>query len=128
MEHTLRASLVAIAVAFANAENCALSTVSRRCRNDSAFFRRISDVDKSFTLRTFDEVMQWFSDNWPHGQEWPEEIDRPAPSEPTSPLSRNAPDHIAASSVHPTPESSHRDRGFSDRASSTSAPEPERAA
>jgi hypothetical protein len=93
MENTLRASLVATADAFALAENCALSTVSRRCRNDSAFFRRIADVEKSFTLRTFDEVMQWFSDNWPPGHEWPDGVDRPQVSATSSPSGVDSPSH-----------------------------------
>jgi len=77
MESTLRQSLITVAQAFASGEGCALSTVSRRCRNDSGFFHRLSDENKSFTARTFDEVMQWFSDNWPDDSDWPAAISRP---------------------------------------------------
>ncbi|MEH2476222.1 hypothetical protein V1284_007666 [Nitrobacteraceae bacterium AZCC 2299] len=85
MESELRSNLIAVATAFADAERCGLSTVSRRCRNDSGFFHRLFDETKSFTLRTFDEVMQWFSDNWPAGAEWPVAIDRPSAASSPSP-------------------------------------------
>lgn len=29
---------------------------------------------------TFERAMQWFSDNWPEGEAWPEGIARPMPS------------------------------------------------
>lgn len=65
MENELRTILLETAQAYASAENCAISTVSRRCRNDSGFFSRLTDPTKSFTARTFDEVMAWFNANWP---------------------------------------------------------------
>jgi hypothetical protein len=80
MESNLRQTLISLAVNFAGFEGCALSTVSRRCRNDSGFFHRLSDPTKSFTVRTFDEVVQWFSKNWPVESEWPSGVDRPAVS------------------------------------------------
>ena len=99
MENDLRSSLIAVAEAFAAAEGCALSTVSRRCRNDSAFFRRIADVGKSFTLRTFDEVMQWFSDNWPGDADWPIGVARPSAA--SSPSLGDSPSHAGAASARP---------------------------
>jgi hypothetical protein len=71
MENELRAILLETAQAYASANGCALSTVSRRCRNDSSFFVRIADPTKSFTARTFDEVMGWFDSEWPEGGEKP---------------------------------------------------------
>jgi hypothetical protein len=67
MENELRSHLLAIAARYASAASCALSTVSRRCRNDSSFFERIADARKSFTVRTYDEVIAWFDENWPEG-------------------------------------------------------------
>jgi hypothetical protein len=104
MENELRQTLVTVAHAFVSASGCAMSTVSRRCRNDSGFFRRLSDQSKSFTARTFDEVMQWFSDNWPAGSQWPPCIDRP----PVNAANTASPDstacHNAPSSRCPTRE------------------------
>ena len=71
MEHQLRQHMIAVARAFAEAEDCGLSTVSRRCRNDSGFFRRIEDPAKSFTARTYDEVIDWFRNRWPLHKDWP---------------------------------------------------------
>jgi hypothetical protein len=102
MENELRSNLLAVATAFAAAERCGLSTVSRRCRNDSGFFHRLFDESKSFTARTFDEVMRWFSDNWPDGADWPLSVCRP--SALTIPSSGNTSDHAAGSSAGPNPE------------------------
>lgn len=71
MENELRTILLETAQTYASAQSCAMSTVSRRCRNDSGFFARITDPTKSFTARTFDEVMEWFDTNWPAGKERP---------------------------------------------------------
>lgn len=71
MESQLRHIRLSIAARYARDAGCALSTVSRRCRNDSAFFDRISDRSKSFTVKTFDEVLAWFNANWPEGKAKP---------------------------------------------------------
>lgn len=71
MEKELRKTLMETAVAFAKASDCAVSTVSRRVKNDPNFFSRLSDPTKSFTARTFDEVMRWCADNWPEGKQLP---------------------------------------------------------
>lgn len=74
MESHLRHIMLSIASRYAKDADCALSTVSRRCRNDSAFFDRISDTSKSFTVKTFDEVVAWFNANWPEGKAKPEAL------------------------------------------------------
>ncbi|ASP84785.1 MULTISPECIES: hypothetical protein [Sinorhizobium] len=74
MEQELRKILLNTAAAYAAAEACALSTISRRVKNDAAFFTRISQTDKSFTARTFDEVMHWFAENWPKEAQRPLEL------------------------------------------------------
>ncbi len=71
MENLLRQTLIDTAVAFAHADGCALSNVSRRVKNDPNFFSRLSDTSKSFTARSFDEVMRWCADNWPQGKQMP---------------------------------------------------------
>jgi len=71
MENELRAILLETAHAYAAADACAMSTISRRCRNDSGFFARITDPSKSFTVRTYDEVMGWFVVHWPEGKSKP---------------------------------------------------------
>lgn len=71
MENELRTTLLETASAFAKVSECALSTVARRVKNDSGFFDRIADPAKSFTARTYDEVMRWCADNWPAGKQMP---------------------------------------------------------
>lgn len=110
MEAELRQTLRIVAGAFAEADGCALSTVSRRCRNDSGFFHRLADSSKSFTARTFDEVMQWFSANWPEGSAWPEVIARPPISAPKTASLDNTNPHAAGSSQHPIPETAESPR------------------
>lgn len=104
MENDLRLILLQMANSFAEADGCGLSMVSRRCRNDSGFFSRIRDPQKSFTVRTFDEVMRWFSVNWPEGAEWPEFVPRPPLNAPCIPASDSTAGHSAASSMHPIHE------------------------
>jgi hypothetical protein len=74
MENQLRTTLLATAGAYSSAEGCGITTVSRRTKNDAAFFGRIADPEKSFTARTFDEVMGWFASNWPAGKQMPLEL------------------------------------------------------
>ncbi|PSJ55789.1 hypothetical protein C7I85_26235 [Mesorhizobium soli] len=74
MENDLRRILLETASACASAQGCAVSTIARRCRNDSKFFSRIADTGQSFTVRTYDEVMDWFMKNWPDGKDRPVEL------------------------------------------------------
>ncbi len=74
MENELRNNLLVTAAAFANANNCAVSTVARRVTNDPNFFARLRDPKNSFTARTYDKVMRWAADNWPEGKQLPLEL------------------------------------------------------
>jgi len=74
MENDLRRILIQSAAACATAHGCAVSTIGRRCRNDSKFFNRIADAGQTFTVRTFDEVMAWFMENWPDGHDRPVDL------------------------------------------------------
>lgn len=74
MENDLRRILLDTASAYASAAGCAVSTIARRCKNDSAFFERLKDTTKSFTVRTYDEVMGWFMTNWPDGKDRPVDL------------------------------------------------------
>lgn len=71
MEKELRNTLLETAAAFAKARGCAISTVSKRVKNDPNFFARLHDAKGTFTVRTFDEVMRWCADNWPEGKPLP---------------------------------------------------------
>ncbi|MDE0125348.1 MAG: hypothetical protein OXN97_12310 [Bryobacterales bacterium] len=32
------------------------------------------------TIRTYRRAVQWFSDNWPNGLEWPSDVPHPEPT------------------------------------------------
>ncbi len=53
--------------------------VSFLVRGDGQFFRRLTE-GKSCTIRTANQVVQWFSDHWPADLEWPRHIPRPPKS------------------------------------------------
>lgn len=74
MESELRNTLLSTAAAYSAAAGCGITTVSRRVKNNAGFFKGISDPSRSFTARTYDEVMRWFSQNWPEGTEKPFEL------------------------------------------------------
>ena len=48
------------------------------------FFSRLQDGG-GCTIRSFNRVLQWFSDNWPASLEWPDDIPRPAQSAAAEP-------------------------------------------
>ncbi|GLI23458.1 hypothetical protein GGQ86_003007 [Xanthobacter flavus] len=73
MEHELRAHLRACAEAYATATGRKLTTVAKLAAGDWRFFDRIAD-GKTFTARTYDEIMRWFSTNWPEGTPWPRNV------------------------------------------------------
>lgn len=76
MENELRNALLATAHAYASAAGCGITTVSRRVKNNAGFFKGIADPSKSFTARTYDEVMEWFATNWPSGKPLPSSLMR----------------------------------------------------
>lgn len=77
MENELRINLLSCAETFAKAKGIGLPTLARRAAGDWRFFDRLHADDKTFTIRKYDEVVQWFSDNWPANTDWPAGFDRP---------------------------------------------------
>ena len=54
----------------------ALSTLGRRAITNPTFFERMTEGH--VTVRSLWRVIQYLSDNWPEGLEWPKDVDRPA--------------------------------------------------
>ena len=81
-----RSRLLLVARTFATAERLSLARVSTKVRNDGKFFDRI-EKGAGCTVDTFELVMRWFSDRWPEGVPWPEEVARPQsrPQNPETP-------------------------------------------
>jgi hypothetical protein len=76
METELRSNLMLCAASYAEARKVSLSTLGRLAAGDWRFFRE--DGGKTFTARKYDEVMIWFSEQWPEGLDWPTNVPRPA--------------------------------------------------
>lgn len=79
MENEMRNSLLQCANAYGVAKNISISTVGRMAADDWRYFDRLEHDNVSFTARKYDEVMQWFSANWPENAKWPKGVQRPQP-------------------------------------------------
>jgi hypothetical protein len=80
MEKELVANLSAVFAAFAQASNLSSSTIWLRAAKDARFMTRV-EGGGSFTVKTYDAVISWFSANWPESAIWPESVARPFPAE-----------------------------------------------
>ena len=69
--------LLAVATAYAKAEEIDLNTVSWRALGDSKKLPAIV-AGADIQLRRFERTMQWFSDHWPTTAAWPDGVSRPA--------------------------------------------------
>lgn len=81
MEHALTTHLLSVSAAYCAACGLNESTVGRQCAADGRFFLRLRE-GKTFTIKKYDEVIRWFSANWPADAEWPADVPRPAISIP----------------------------------------------
>jgi hypothetical protein len=66
---------------YAKARGISPSRVATIIFSSGAMYRRLTD-GADITVGRFEDAVQWFSDNWPAGVEWPEGIRRPAPKAP----------------------------------------------
>jgi hypothetical protein len=71
MENQLKQNLFALAQAYSGALDLALSTIGKRVVKDPRFFERIGS-GKSFTIKTYDNAVEWFAAHWPENCAWPE--------------------------------------------------------
>lgn len=76
LEISARNNLISLAETFASATGVSLATIGKRALNDNTFLARIVH-GQTFTVRTYDRVVQWLSDNWPKDVAWPHSVDRP---------------------------------------------------
>lgn len=81
MEEELSRDLLRCAEAYASAKEMELSTIARLAAGDWRFFKNLKADNKTFTVRKYDEVIQYFSNNWPSDKDWPKDIARPTPAE-----------------------------------------------
>jgi len=81
MEEIARSDLLLLADKFSVAADMSLQAIGQRALNDNTFFARLA-AGSNFTLRTYDRLVAWFSENWPSGTEWPGRIERAGFHEP----------------------------------------------
>ncbi|MDP1866966.1 MAG: hypothetical protein Q8L13_11585 [Bradyrhizobium sp.] len=84
MEEELRQNLNRCLAAFMAQRDIGVATVGRLAAGDWRFFDRLGEAGKTFTARKYDEVIDWFSENWPANAVWPEGVSRPKQKAPTS--------------------------------------------
>jgi hypothetical protein len=83
MEAELIRHLQSLLDEFRAHKDLAESTIGRHCAADGAFFSRLREGN-TLTVRKYDAVVAWFSENWPAGSEWPVDVMRPAKATPAA--------------------------------------------
>lgn len=75
----MRQQIITVADRYAQLAGIGRKRVSMIVLNRSS---KIDDIAAGGDLntRSFERAMQWFSDNWPAGAEWPAGVARPRPS------------------------------------------------
>jgi hypothetical protein len=74
--HLLR-HLTACASAYGHENNLSQRDVAALALGDRIFFERVENPEKTFTIRTYDRGMLWFSKAWPATLNWPHDVPRP---------------------------------------------------
>jgi hypothetical protein len=75
--------LLELARVYGEAEKIGPSTVSWRVFGDTKKLGAIQS-GADIQVRRLEKALHWFSDHWPEGAEWPEDVPRPDP-EPQAP-------------------------------------------
>lgn len=83
-EHEDKRQLRRLADVYKDATGLSLSAVGKIAADDRSFFARLSDEKRTITLRTRDEVKNWFSLHWPEGTPWPSDVPRPQVAAPST--------------------------------------------
>ena len=71
--------LLRLARLYRTRKGLSLSTVSLYAAGQGRLMERL-ESGCEITVGRRDRILQWFSDHWPEGFAWPEDIDRPAPA------------------------------------------------
>lgn len=76
MEAELVHHLLSLLARYRAVDERAESTVGRLSAGDGDFFDRLRS-GAGFTVRKYDQVVRWFSANWPADADWPADVTRP---------------------------------------------------
>ena len=77
---TLTARILELLDRYCGATGRSPATVAALICNQSTLFSRLR-AGGSCQIDTWERAVQWFSDNWPAGAEWPDAVDRPTPTD-----------------------------------------------
>lgn len=72
----LRDQLITVADSYAAARSLSRARVSTIVFNAGHALDRIA-AGRDLATGNFERAMRWFSDNWPEGAAWPDEVPRP---------------------------------------------------
>ena len=80
LEHDARETIRALADAYCEAELCRASRISRMAIHDGAWISKVLDENSgfNFSVRSYDQVVAWLSENWPANAKWPKGVKRPS--------------------------------------------------
>ena len=76
---TLVDRLLTVSSTYAEARGLSMSRVSTLIFGDGKVLDRLAN-GRDVTTGRFEGAMQWLSDNWPAGAQWPDGIARPDPT------------------------------------------------
>lgn len=77
---TLTDQLLVVARAYCAARGLSMARVSTLVFNEGKKLGLI-EGGSDLTTKNLERAMQWFSDRWPEGANWPADIARPVPAE-----------------------------------------------
>ncbi|MCY4548166.1 MAG: hypothetical protein OXC28_07350 [Defluviicoccus sp.] len=69
--------LTRLARIYAEARNITMGSLGTYLVRDAYFFDRLATG--RVTIRRAERALQWLSDHWPAGLDWPADIERPPP-------------------------------------------------
>ena len=69
--------IVRLARLYSDATGASITSVSSRVFDDGKKLSAMIDNNADLTLRRAAKALEWFSENWPAGVDWPAEIQRP---------------------------------------------------
>jgi hypothetical protein len=69
-------SMFAVAAAFGEARQIGEARISTIVFNDGRRLKRVRE-GADIGARSIERALQWFSDHWPEGAEWPSDVPRP---------------------------------------------------
>lgn len=95
----LNDQLLRVSDTFAAARGISRARLSTLVLRQGQKLDLIAEGRSDLTTGSWQRAMQWFSDNWPEGAEWPEDVARPA----RTPVIEAAPEPAAARPVEPGP-------------------------